>query len=177
MTAVALFYYSLGIFAHAACALLVRVYFALQDTATPVKLGLWAVGLNIVLNLILVRYLAHGGLALATSIAAFANCLLLAYYLRRRLGHLDGRRILSSTGKFAAASLAMGLAVTAAHSYTAAFFDTALLTHQLLQVGGLIALGGAVYLGTAALLKTEELARAITWATARLLPGSAGDRR
>ena len=174
MTAAALFYYSLGIFAHAANALLVRVYFALQDTATPVKLGFWAVGLNIVLNLILVRYLAHGGLALATSIAALANCLLLAYYLRRRLGHLDGRRILSSTGKFAAASLAMGLAVTAASGFSAAFLDPAILTHQLLQVGGLIALGGVVYLGTAALLKAEELARAITWARVKLLPGGAG---
>ena|GEM_PF-3124141 len=124
--------------------------------------------MNIVLNLILVRFLAHGGLALATSIAAIASCLLLAYHLRRRLGHLDGRRILNSAGKFAAASLAMGLAVTAAGGYAAAFFDPALLTHQLLQVGGLIALGGAVYFGAAALLKTEELARAIAWASARL---------
>ncbi|MEW6459356.1 MAG: murein biosynthesis integral membrane protein MurJ [Bacillota bacterium] len=170
MTAVALLYYSLGIFAHAANALLVRVYFALQDTATPVKLGLWAVGLNIVLNLILVRYLAHGGLALASSIAAAANCLLLAYYLRRRLGHLDGRRILRSAAKFAAASLVMGMAVAAAYSYSASFFDAALLTHRLLQVGGLIALGGAVYLGAAALLRTEELARVIRRVGAKLLP-------
>ncbi|MDQ7792478.1 MAG: murein biosynthesis integral membrane protein MurJ [Clostridia bacterium] len=174
MTAVALLYYSLGIFAHAANVLLVRVYFALQDTATPTKLGLLAVGLNIVLNLILVRYLAHGGLALASSIAAAVNCLLLAYYLRRRLGNLDGRRILRSTVKFAAASLAMGLAVAAAYSYTASFFDTALLTHRLLQVSGLIALGGAVYLGAAALLRTEELARIIMQAGARLLPGDVG---
>ncbi|MCL5774650.1 MAG: murein biosynthesis integral membrane protein MurJ [Patescibacteria group bacterium] len=171
MTAVALLYYSLGIFAHAATALLLRVYFSLQDTATPVKLGLWAVGLNIVLNLILVRYLAHGGLALATSIAATANCLLLAYYLRRKLGHLDGSRILRSGGKFVAASLAMGLLVAAAHSYTAPMFDLAALTHRLLHVGGLIALGGIVYLGAAALLKTEELTRTLAWAMARLLPG------
>jgi hypothetical protein len=51
------------------------------------------------------------------------------------------------------------------------------LTHRLLQVGVLINLSGVVYLGAAALLKTEELARAITWATARLLPGGAGGRR
>jgi len=174
MTAVALFYYSLGIFAHAAYALLVRVYFALQDTATPVKLGLWAVGLNIILNLILVRYLAHGGLALATSIAATANCLLLAYYLRRKLGHLDGQRILRSAAKFAIASLSMGLAVTAAHSYSLPMFDPTLLTHRLLQVVVLIALGGAIYITVAALFNTEELARAINWARARLLPKSAG---
>ncbi|MEW5898907.1 MAG: polysaccharide biosynthesis C-terminal domain-containing protein [Bacillota bacterium] len=139
-------------------------------TETETCLGLWAVGLNIVLNLILVRYLAHGGLALASSIAATANCLLLAYYLRRRLGHLDGRRILRSIVKFAAASLVMGMAVAAAHSYSASFFDAALLTHRLLQVGGLIALGGAVYLAAAALLRTEELARVIRRVGAKLLP-------
>lgn len=172
MTAVALFYYSLGIFAHAASAMLVRVYFALQDTRTPVKLGLVAVGLNIVLNLILVRHLAHGGLALASSIAATVNCLLLAYYLRCRLGHLDGQRILRSAAKCAAASLVMGMAVAAAYSYTASFFDYPLLTLRLLQVGGLIALGGAVYIGAAALLRTEELARLSRRVGAKLLPGS-----
>ena len=173
MTAVALLYYSLGIFAHAACVMLVRVYFAMQDTATPVKLGFCAVGLNIVLNLILVRSMAHGGLALATSIAALANCLLLAYCLRRRLGHLDGQRILCAAGKFAIASLAMALAVYAAHGYSAAYFDSALLAHRLLQMGSLIALGGVVYIGATALLKTEELARVITLVRARLFPGSA----
>lgn len=171
MTAVALLYYSLGIPAHAANALLVRVYFAQQDTRTPVKLGLVAVGLNIVLNLILVRYLAHGGLALASSAAATVNCLLLVYYLRRRLGHLDGRRILRSAAKFAAASLAMGVAVAAAYGYSASLFPGVLISHRLLQVGGLIALGGTVYLGAAALLRTEELARVIRWVGPKLLLG------
>jgi len=170
MTAVALLYYSLGIFAHAANVLLVRVYFALQDTATPIKLGLLAVGVNIVLNLILVRYLAHGGLALASSIAATVNCLLLAYYLRRRLGHLDGRRILRSAPKFAGASLVMGVALAAGYSYSTSLFDTAFLTHRLLQVGGLITLGGAVYLSTCALLRTEELARVSRRVVGKLLP-------
>lgn len=175
MTTLALFYYSLGIFAHAACAMLTRVYFALQDTATPVKLGLWAVGLNIALNLILVRYLAHGGLALATSIAALANFVLLAYYLRRRLGHLDGRRILGSTAKFIVASLAMGVSVAVAYGYSDVFLNPELLAHQLLQMGGLVVLGGVAYFGISALLRTEELIRVIVWAKARLsLTGTGG---
>jgi len=155
MTAVALIYYSMGIFAHAATVLLTRIYFSRQDMRTPVKLGLFAVGLNIALNLILVRYLAHGGLALAS--------FLLAYYLRPRLGHLDGRRILRSAARFAGASLLMGIAVAAGHRYSASLLDATLLTHRLLQVGGLIALGGAVYLSTCALLRTEELATAIAY--------------
>jgi putative peptidoglycan lipid II flippase len=177
MTAIALVYYSMGIFASAASFLLLRVYFALQDTATPVKLGLCAVGLNIVLNLILVRYLAHGGLALATSIVAIAECLLLAYFLRHRLGRIDGRRIMRSTVKFSVSSIVMGVVVTVAHRYTLLFFDPALLAHRFLQVGVLIALGGLVYIVAAALLRTEELARAIAWAGAKLLRGGAGGWR
>jgi len=163
-----LLYYSLGIFAHAALALLVQVYFALQDTATPVKLGIWAVGVNIVLNIILVRYLAHGGLALATSIATMVNCFLKAYYLRRLLGHLDGRRILRAATKTVVSSVVMGVVVATAYSYTAPLFDPDILSQQLLQTGGLIVLGGAVYLISVALLKAEELERAFTWACAKL---------
>lgn len=174
LTSVALFYYSLGIIAHAASAMLSSVYFALQDTATPIKLGLFSVGLNIVLNFILVGYMAHAGLALATSIAGTVTCILLAYSLRRRLGHLDGQRLLRSVAKIAAASLLMGIAVSVAYGYTAAFFDTTIFVHQLLQVGGLIVLGGAVYFVSAALLRTEEL----TWLSRRvrekLLPSKTG---
>ncbi|MBT9172003.1 MAG: putative lipid II flippase MurJ [Syntrophomonadaceae bacterium] len=157
MTFIALFYYGLGIYAHAANALLARVFFALQDSATPIKLGLLSTGLNVVLNLILVRFMAHGGLALATSIAGTVTCILLAYALRRRLGSLDGWRLLRSVSKFAAASLLMGLTVAAAYRISANFISTDSLTQQILQVGGLVMLGGAVYFSAAALLRTEEL--------------------
>ncbi|MBT9169566.1 MAG: putative lipid II flippase MurJ [Syntrophomonadaceae bacterium] len=156
MTAIALFYYALGIYAHAANALLSRVFFALQDTSTPIKLGLLSTGLNIVLNLILVRFMAHGGLALATSISGTVLFLMLAVTLRRRLGHMDGWRLLRSISKFAAASVLMGLAVAAAYRYSAIFFNPALFSHLLLQTAILILLGGAIYFAAAALLRTEE---------------------
>lgn len=157
MTFIALFYYALGIYAHAANSLLSRVFFALQDSATPIKLGLLSTGLNIVLNIILVRFMAHGGLALATSISGTVLLLLLTVTLRRRLGHLDGWRLLRSVSKFAAASLLMGLAVTAAYRYSVLFFNPAQFSHQLLQIAALIMLGGAIYFASAALLRTEEL--------------------
>lgn len=157
LTSVALFYYSLGIIAHAASAMLSNVYFALQDTATPIKLGLLSVGLNIVLNLILVGYMAHAGLALATSIAGTVACILLAYSLRRRLGHLDGQRLLRSVGKFTCAALLMGVTVSVVYDFSATFVDETIFAHQLLQVTALILLGGFVYFAAAALLRTEEL--------------------
>ena len=43
--------------------LLTRVYYSLQDTKTPMVNGAISVVFNIVLNLILVKYMAHAGLA------------------------------------------------------------------------------------------------------------------
>jgi putative peptidoglycan lipid II flippase len=51
--------------------------------------------------------LAHGGLALATSLAAMLNIGLLTLQLRKKIGRMDGRRILSSLFRIIPASLAM----------------------------------------------------------------------
>ena len=160
MTAVALFYYSLGLFAHAGIVMLVRTYFAMQDTKTPVTLGVLVVALNIGLNLILVRYMAHGGLALASSIAAAVNFLLLAYYLRKKLMYLDGQRIVRSSAKIIFASLVMGMVCWLALDLSRPLFaDVMPLTQQLLQVGGLVLIGVFTYLVIAVLLRAEELGR------------------
>ena len=59
-------------------------YYARQDTKTPVKIGVIAMVSNMVLNIILMMYLAHVGLALATSLSAVLNASLLYIGLRRR---------------------------------------------------------------------------------------------
>ncbi|WP_323797923.1 murein biosynthesis integral membrane protein MurJ [Nisaea sp.] len=67
-------------------------FFAREDTRTPVKVAAAAVVLNLVLNLILMQYLAHVGLALATAIASWMNALMLARLLGRDGAfHLDAR--------------------------------------------------------------------------------------
>jgi putative peptidoglycan lipid II flippase len=92
-TANALVMYCIGLPAFAAVGVLTRTFYALGDTRTPVRATFVAVALNIALNLLLMRSLAHLGLALATSATSFANLIQLAFYLRRRVGRLEGRRI------------------------------------------------------------------------------------
>ena len=58
-------------------------YFSRQDTKTPVKIGVVAMFSNIIMNFIFIGPLAHAGLALATSLAAFINAGLLFYFLRK----------------------------------------------------------------------------------------------
>ena len=110
-TAIALLYYSLGLCAFAGIKVIVPAYYSLQDTKTPVKIGIYSMLLNIVLNLILMGPLQHGGLALATSISALLNVLLLVYFLKKRLGLIGGRLILISTLKLALSSTLMGIQI------------------------------------------------------------------
>ena len=83
-TAVALAAYAVGLPAYVLVKLLGPAFFAHQDTRTPVVLGLVAMVVNIVLNLILMQFLLHTGLALATALAAWLNTAMLAIVLRRR---------------------------------------------------------------------------------------------
>ncbi|MDX1594770.1 MAG: murein biosynthesis integral membrane protein MurJ, partial [Gammaproteobacteria bacterium] len=75
--------YAVGLLGFILVKVLAPGYFARQDTKTPVKIGIVAMATNIVMNLVLVWSLAHAGLALATSIAAFVNAGLLYRGLRR----------------------------------------------------------------------------------------------
>lgn len=109
MTSGALVFYALGLVGMAMRTLLDRVYYSLQDTKTPLINGAIAVGFNIVLNLILIRFMAHRGLALATSIATIIATVLLYYGLVKRLGSLSTKKYIKCALKSLIASLAMGV--------------------------------------------------------------------
>jgi len=83
MAARSLMAYAVGLQGFILVKVLAPGYFARQDTRTPVRIGIIAMVVNVVLNLALVVPLAHAGLALATSLAAFVNGGLLLRGLRR----------------------------------------------------------------------------------------------
>ncbi|MCR4418658.1 MAG: murein biosynthesis integral membrane protein MurJ [Clostridia bacterium] len=177
MTGVALLFYALGLLFLAWRDCLARAFYALQDTTTPMTTGLAAVGINVGLNLLLVRPLAHGGLALATSAAALANCVLMLVRLRRRLGGVGGRYFLADTARVAAASLVMGLAVWALNRAAEPLFPPvaagsgSLAAFALLGLRvGLLALAGAlVYLAGCRALLVREVGNLVVLVCARLL--------
>ncbi|MES9920213.1 MAG: murein biosynthesis integral membrane protein MurJ [Candidatus Thiodiazotropha sp.] len=101
--------YAPGLMAIMLIKVLAPGFYGRQDTRTPVRIGVIAMSVNMVLNIILVFPLAHAGLALATTISSGLN----AYLLFRAL--IKGR-IYSPTAGWAAlllrtllASSAMGL--------------------------------------------------------------------
>lgn len=106
-TARALVAYGVGLPAIALVRPLVGAFYALENTRLPVLVAALCVAINIVLGYTLMQFMGHAGLALAVSVASYANVGLLSWLLRRRLGQWPLE--LSPTLRCAAASLLMGL--------------------------------------------------------------------
>ena len=167
-TALALACYAPGIVGYSAVRLAVPSFYALGTSVTPALVSVGAVGLNIVLNLVMVRVLGYQGLALGTAIAALANGVLLLALLRQRLNGLEGSRIAKTFARIVVASLVMGAAIWATDQwFMARWQDTGLWT-QVLIVGSDISVGLAVLGAAARLLGLAEFKQARYQILARL---------
>ncbi len=107
-TAQALLFYSLGIWCIVGSKVITASFYSMQDTKTPVKIAVIALATNVILSIILMNPLKHGGLALANSIASGLNFTLLFLFLRRKLKQINIRRVFSSLIKTVLASSIMG---------------------------------------------------------------------
>lgn len=112
----ALALYALGLPAHSLLEIVVRAFYALHDTRTPVIIGVAAMALNVALSLALLpafRALGwppHGALAVSNSLATTIEMGVLLAMVGRRLEGLEGRRLAGSLARAGAAAAAMGLA-------------------------------------------------------------------
>lgn len=84
MTSRSLVAYALGLLGFIFIKVLASGFYSRQDTRTPVKIAVIAMITNMVLNLAFIWPLAHAGLALATSLAALLNAILLYRGLRKQ---------------------------------------------------------------------------------------------
>ena len=151
MTSNALFFYAIGMIGFGLREVLSRGFYSLKDSKTPMINGVIAVSTNIVLNIILSRFLGIGGLALATSISAILGSTLLILSLRKKLNGFSFTKIFRSWVKILSAAIAMG---------AVACFTNKLLLPKLGENIALIlsiGVGGIVYLAMLPFLKLEEV--------------------
>ncbi|MFI6858113.1 murein biosynthesis integral membrane protein MurJ [Streptomyces sp. NPDC050416] len=107
--------FGLGLIPFSAQYLLLRGFYAFEDTRTPFRMALWISGINIALatacHFLLSPRWAVTGMAAAYALSYAAGLLLTALRLRRRTeGLLDGRRICRTYAKLTAAATAAGAA-------------------------------------------------------------------
>ncbi len=100
--------YALGFFFQAARAIIIRVYYAFQDTKTPMINGLIAVGSNIAMSILLSKFLGVSGIALATSIAMLIVTILLIPKIKRYLPEFTLRQSYSEYIKMIVAGAVTG---------------------------------------------------------------------
>lgn len=160
LTSHALVAYAFGLPAFVLVKVFVPGFFARGDTATPVKIGIGCVALNLGLNLALMGPLQHVGVALSTGISAWANAGMLAFLLSRR-GQLHwDHRLRRVAPRLFLASAAMGVIL--------AVLGWALAPGPglmgILLLGIVCAIGGASYFLVAQLtggLNLRELKRSL----------------
>lgn len=156
MTSIALIMYSIGMVAFGLRDILGKVFYSLQDTKTPMINGVMTIILNIILNIILVKYMGHAGLAFATSISAIICILLLFNSLKKKMGYFGQDKILKTMMKSLLASVVMGIITSMSYR----LLISTLATESIGEVISLlwsILIGVIVYGVIIILFKVEEL--------------------
>ena len=160
MTVGALIFYVVGLVFTGLKSLLLRVFYSLQDTKTPMVNSIIAVILNFIFNIALIGVMEHRGLALATSISAAVTTFFLFLKLRKKIGPFGLLESVSCGLKSLFATIVMGVVVYFIYTGLGSILvgNTILeLIHLLIAV----AIGGLIYLVLIYILKVKELEWAV----------------
>ncbi|MCA9273501.1 MAG: murein biosynthesis integral membrane protein MurJ [Phycisphaerales bacterium] len=144
--------YSLGVFAYSLNHMLSRSFYALDDTLTPMRVGIAMVLVNLVCNLSLIWSLREAGLAWSTAISALLQTLVLALILRKRLE--PNISILPGALRITLVSLAMGSLVWLALHFMPGAESW---SSSALRLTVAVVVGVGSYTGLAFALKMPEL--------------------
>ncbi len=131
-----------------------RGFYALRDTATPVRAAAWSFVVNLGLSLVLMRWYSTVGLAVAGTVAVAVQACYLQVRLQGRRSSLGFAPLWPNLVKITGASLVMGVAVWAGWCLASGWLPAGKGT-DLVAVGVLVPLGAALYAGLLWALKIE----------------------
>ncbi|MBT6033161.1 MAG: murein biosynthesis integral membrane protein MurJ [Kordiimonadaceae bacterium] len=135
-TSLTLAAYAAGLPAYVLAKVFVPGYFARGDTKTPLKFAIVALFVNVSLNLILMQYFAHVGLAMATAISAWINVFMLAGGLIRSGHYSIEKALLVRLSKYILCSIIMGAVIWGVQNQVAPL----IYGNTFAQIGGLLIL-------------------------------------
>ncbi|HOL22739.1 MAG TPA: murein biosynthesis integral membrane protein MurJ [bacterium] len=77
-------FYSLGLLGYGGASVWGRAFYACKDTVTPVKVGVFSIFMNFIMDIIFMQFMGHNGIALSTSIVGITNFILLVILFNRK---------------------------------------------------------------------------------------------
>lgn len=167
MTGSSLFFYSLGLVFIGYRIILDRAYFSVKDAKTPMLNALLTLGISVTLNFILIRRMAHNGLALSTSIAFAVTAIPYLFGLRKWMDGIDWGRIGAVLIKTLAAASVMGILLRLANGYIRTSLGNISHITEISVLALTALMGTAVYFLLLFAFRTEE----IKWLRMKFFPG------
>jgi putative peptidoglycan lipid II flippase len=155
MTSLALVFYSIGLSGISIRNILDKTFYSFKDTKTPMINGILTVMVNIILNLVLVRFMAHIGLALATSIAEIFGAMLLIISLRKKIGSFSIKFYSKFLMKLGLSASIMGAIVY--FIYNSLDYMNYNFIFRLITLLIIILVGAIIYIFLCYILKIEEV--------------------
>jgi putative peptidoglycan lipid II flippase len=163
LTAAALGLFAFSIFAQSAVQLLLRVYYAIQNTRTPLYISMAVLFVHVAAAIPMAYYFGVVGLAAAFSIESFAFLFLLLWGLQRKLDFIGISGVRTSLARTTAATIAAGVALWATLHVVAQIVDMSRTWGIAVQgLSGAI-MGGLAYLAVSWLLRSEEQRTIFVW--------------
>ena len=156
MTSMALIMYSIGMIAFGLRDILGKVFYSLKDTKTPMINGIISMAMNIILNIILVKYFSHSGLALATSISSIICIVLLFRSLDKKVGYFGQNKIILVLVKTLVASIIMGIVSKILYSFIIGIWGLT-ITSELVALTISVIIGIIVYTILLIMFKIDEI--------------------
>lgn len=175
MVAWSLAAYSIGLAGYAAIKVLSPSFYAMDDARTPMFISIATIAVHAPVSFGMMYLLSgigvsaerpngygHVGVALATSAVALVNFTALTYFMRKKIGRLNGRDILGAFVRVAIASAVMTLVCYLSYRAVASFFNVENIGVRMLEAFIPIGLGGLAFFIMAKLLRISEVEQVVS---------------
>lgn len=174
MVAWALAAYSVGLVGYAAIKVLSPSFYAMDDARTPMYISIATIAVHAPVSFGMMYLLStvgvsaerpngygHVGVALATSAVALVNFTALTFFMRRKIGRLNGRDIIGAFVRVAIASAVMTAVCFVSYRAVASYFAVENFGVRLLEAFIPIGLGGITFFVMAKLLRISEIEQVV----------------
>jgi putative peptidoglycan lipid II flippase len=151
-TASALFYYSPTIIMYGGMAVIAKVYYSMKDTKTLMYISTVTILLNVIFDYVLMKPLAHNGLALSTSLVSVIQFITAYFVLKKKINMENDEHFQKSLCKICISSIIMGIFIYGLKTFIGPYIKS-----NLVIVAASIIGGAFVYFMFLIILKVDEV--------------------